>query len=279
MTGKQVLYYTPNTHNGLGMTATKAAGFWYVGNVYDTADIAYGVAQHGLVEPGETALVERIFATIGLQKKPVVYDIGANTGYYSLLAACKYHSQVVAFEPVPAHVACLAESAQLNNVAEHVRIFTCALGEHTSKEELYLSGTGSSLDSAFIGNPDAPHTSVQVETLDTLIAHEGLTLPDFIKIDVEGHERKVLTGAHTLLTQTKPVLFVEITATIKARDFINSEYAETFALLARYGYVAYRLDGTRLVSHDATQAAPDGVHMYLFLDPHTHAFLKEAVDI
>ncbi len=282
ITGRTFLYYKPNNHNELGMTAVKAeAGFWYAGNVYDINDIAYGIAQNGLVEKQETELVDRILKVLAQSKRPVVYDIGANTGYYSIFSAFKHNASVAAFEPVPVHVACLHESRKLNRLEEHIRIFTCGLGDCAEEKVLYLGGSGSSFNSQFLGKPDAESTRVSVETLDALVIREQLAYPDFVKIDVEGFEYNVLRGAQTVLQHSKPILFIEISSSLRSigRAFENDKYIETFSLLSTMGYQPYKLVASVLKQHDTNAPQGEGIHMYLFLHPEIHADLATAIGI
>ncbi len=282
ITGRSFLHYRPNNHNDLGSTAVKAeAGFWYVGNVYDVNDIAYGIAQNGLVERQETKLVDRILEVFAQNRRPTVYDIGANTGYYSILSAYTHNAHVAAFEPVPAHIACLQESRKLNRLEEHIRTFTCGLGDHAEEKVLYLGGSGSSFNQQFLGKPDAESTRVSVETLDAVVNREQLARPDFIKIDVEGFEYSVLRGAQTVLRDSKPVLFIEISSSLRSigREFQNEEYTETFSLLSTMGYLPYKLVDSILKPHDPHAPQGEGIHMYLFLHPEVHTGLAATIGV
>ena len=54
------------------------------------------------------------------------------------------------------------------------------------------------------------HIQVNTDTIDNLVLNEKISKPDFIKIDVEGEEFKVIKGAGKTLQQFKPILFIEI---------------------------------------------------------------------
>lgn len=84
---KKIVYYSKNENNLLGRTAVKSSfGFWYVGDVLDTADISYGILNKGLVEKNETNLVVKILNKLTEERNICFYDIGANTGYYGIMA-------------------------------------------------------------------------------------------------------------------------------------------------------------------------------------------------
>src|SRR5690606_6092375 len=78
----------------------------------------------------------------------VVYDVGANIGFFTVLAAQAVGSAgyVYAFEPVTANIALVRENAALNGF-EHVEAFELAIGNQTSSAELHLASWlgGSSL--------------------------------------------------------------------------------------------------------------------------------------
>lgn len=259
---KRLLYITPNTHNSLGSTAVRSVyGFWYVGNVFDSADIAYGIAQNGTIEPPDTKLVDTILEKISRTVTPVVYDIGANTGFYGVLAAYKFNSRVESFEPVSEHVACIEETKRLNRL-DTLHTHTIALGESEANLELSLAGSGSTLISDFLG--DATHTEkriVPIKPLDSL----NLPAPHFIKIDVEGFEYQVLKGATKTITENLPICFIEISNTFTKRNFKNPHFDETISFFTNRGYTVWRNE-TNLLPFNKKDI-PDGVSMYLFIPP------------
>jgi len=155
----------------------------------------------GLHEEDATRLVARI-------SRPgwTVLDVGANAGYFSLLA-CDLGglgSRAVAFEPNPRMVDLLHRSAALNPRAP-LEIVAAACGEHDGQAGLYLSpdphNTGlSRLLESTAGTGDVP---VAVVRLDAFCAGRELR-PDLIKIYVEGGETGVLFGAEQLLREGHP---------------------------------------------------------------------------
>ena len=99
---KRKILFIPLTQTPPPHAVKSKAGFWYAGNLYDTGDIAYGIAANGQVEQDETILVQRI-----LKQLPSDYnllDIGANTGYYVIMSAYMYpSSKTYSFEPIKHH--------------------------------------------------------------------------------------------------------------------------------------------------------------------------------
>lgn len=254
LTGKQLFYITPNNHNSLGKTAVWCdVGFWYVGNVFDSSDIAYGIAQNGVVEKEDTDLVVRILSNLS---NPVIYDIGANTGYYGILAATKFNATVHSFEPIPEHIFCIKESARINGAQDRIITHTLALGSTKDNLELSLAGSGSTLTKNFLGESSTPTLKVSVETLDSL----NLPAPHFIKIDVEGYEWEVLQGAKETIKKNRPICFIEIAKKFPERKFIHPHFTEIIKFFHNQDYKVERNTAEGLVD---LEDIPDGVSMYL----------------
>ena len=133
---------------------------------------------------------------------PVVFDVGANEGQWikEMLAICPA-AQIHAFEPqkkLAAQIACNFPNVKVNNVA---------LGEISGTLELfdYVNHPGSQHASLLDGVIDGMHSGdsksqmVSIDTLDNYCKQNQIKCIDFLKIDVEGFELKVLLGAQKLL--------------------------------------------------------------------------------
>ncbi len=101
-----------------------------------------------------------------------------------------------------------------------------------------------------------------------------IPVPDFIKIDVEGHEYKVLIGAKEVLSKSLPILFIEIAKTLKNihRGFVHKDYEAIFALLSTWGYIPFIVKDDMVTKFNLTQEE-DGVCMFLFLHKNGHSHL------
>ena len=188
---KKIIYYSRNENNDLGKTAVRSVfDFWYVGDILDAADISYGILNNGLVEKNETNLVVKILNKLIEDRNICFYDIGANTGYYGILAGYlgKGKIKCYSFEPVKEFCNCLQESIHLNRLEDVIKVFNFALGNDGNRENLYLAGSGSSFDKDFIGKNDIQKRTVEIRKLDNITQSANLEKPDFIKIDVEGYE-------------------------------------------------------------------------------------------
>jgi FkbM family methyltransferase len=134
----------------------------------------------------------------------VVYDIGANVGFYALLASClvEAHGHVVAFEPHPRNLAYLYRHLAINRVT-NVTVKEGAVWES--------DGALSILDvpaSSEVKVDPSGTIRVPCFALDTEVFLNGLPSPTVLKIDVEGAEAEVLRGAMKTLIEKRPRLFL-----------------------------------------------------------------------
>jgi len=148
----------------------------------------------GLHEPDEMAFVLHF-----LRPGEVFYDVGANIGSYSLLAAAAGAS-VHAFEPAPATAASLRRNVAANDLQAQVRVHECALGASAGRVQL-THGDDDTTNHVLGANETATRLDeVRMETFDACFEHDR---PGFAKIDVEGYESQVLEGAVGALASGK----------------------------------------------------------------------------
>lgn len=129
----------------------------------------------------------------------LIFDIGANKGYYALMFS-KISKRVIAAEPQPHLQKYLRSLAAWN---KNILVESCAVSEkegeiffHVSTDDTISSASEVFIDrmknARFKEHHWADKIKVKAITLDILIKKYGV--PDFIKIDVEGYEDKVLEG-------------------------------------------------------------------------------------
>lgn len=147
-----------------------------------------------------------------IPKNAVFLDIGANIGMYSLYAAVVKKAQVYAFEPESQNYSLLNKNIFTNNVSKRVRAFCGAISDKDGLDSLYLSNfaLGSSCHSLGeeVGFDLEPRKSPFAQgaisfSIDTLVEKGLIPLPEFVKIDVDGFEHKVLEGARNTLSNEK----------------------------------------------------------------------------
>jgi FkbM family methyltransferase len=154
----------------------------------------------GTFEPQETSSVSRY-----LRPGMTFVDVGANVGYYTALAAKKVAGgggRVVAFEPSPYAFERLGRMVQANRL-EHVTVVNAGLSDSSGKTKIYLGAGSDNHSPTMVAHEGANATDVRIVTLDEEAERLGLKHLDLIKIDVEGHEPKVLAGAQRLLRERR----------------------------------------------------------------------------
>lgn len=140
------------------------------------------------------------------------YNIGANIGFYTLalVRMVGFTGQVVAFEPNPKVRERLLENLSLNSINDRVRVEDCALSDSDGLGHfsLSLSDTQGRFDDLPYVKPGS-NIQVSCKRLDTYVAEVGPT-PDFILMDVEHAEGRVLRGMFQIMEDYKPVIVIEM---------------------------------------------------------------------
>lgn len=145
--------------------------------------------------------------SIAIKRGDVVYDIGANVGFYSLLASALVGpaGRVYSFEPVPRNLHFLEQHLHLNGV-KNCSVFDVAVGcvDGTAN---FDTGPHPSMGHLISGEIRTV-LKVRLVTLDRLVASGKLPAPDVIKCDIEGGEYDALKGALNTLARFNPVIFL-----------------------------------------------------------------------
>lgn len=140
-------------------------------------------------------------------KATVIYDIGANAGYMTMVAAnAAPNAAIHAFEPIPALAADVAASA-LENGFTNVQAHNVALSDGRGTATIHVPRH--MVHASFVPRASAEAIEVQTFALDNLVRSGELPPPSLIKIDVEGAEMMVLRGAEQTLREHRPILIYE----------------------------------------------------------------------
>jgi FkbM family methyltransferase len=185
----------------------------------------------GEYEPETTIIFQQL-----AKKARVILDIGANTGFFSMLAlAANESARAIAFEPVPANYKLLKAHIKINDWEERISLEPQAVSNfvgttkfHIPFDEVPLSG---SLELTGFRGYEGELIEVRVTSIDAFYNREEAI--DLVKIDVEGFEDKVLEGMSGILTRFSPDLIVECN---HDGPFLNIE-----AILQQFGYRFFHL--------------------------------------
>lgn len=184
----------------------------------------------GIVEP-ETQLVFTKLLHPGM----TFYDIGANVGFYSIIAANLVgpKGRVVSFEPLPENVQALKHNVDINHFAQ---VTVCEMALSVTDGELSFAKSHRMTDGRLetverLPSEYSGHIRVATRRLDSIVGEARLPPPHLVKIDVEGAENDVLCGAFSTLADARPVLIIELHGT-------NAAVVRT---LAQAGYCAATL--------------------------------------
>jgi FkbM family methyltransferase len=200
---------------------------------------------------------EKLLYLRAIRKGDVVFDIGANIGYYSILFSklCGKNGFVHCFEPVPETFKLLlqalgnSENTKLNNLAAGNSEDTLEMSydpEDSEKASLIFAPTSTSLTRI-----------VKVLPLDAYAEEIKLDQLDFLKCDVEGFELKTLKGMVNTLSKYLPQLSLEITLAHEQRQ-------ELIELLMSLGYDSFRKIEKGFPNYDPTQDMKEqGDYFYL----------------
>lgn len=174
----------------------------------------------------------------------VIYDIGANVGYFSLLAAelAGPQGQVYAFEPLPRNIEFLRKHIKINQI-ENIEVVEAAVSNRGGEAHFDLGASSAMGHLAEDGG-----LQVQMVALDEMLSAGELRPPDYMKVDVEGAEYEALKGARKLLEKYHPVLFID--------THQREAHLPTIELLQELGYEFEILDGKSLTATKELIARP-----------------------
>ena len=146
----------------------------------------------------------------------IVWDIGANSGVFTM-AAAGLGASVLAVEPDPFLADGLLRSRAANSDLR-VEVLAAAIADARGIATLEIASGGRAANalSAYAGNylpfgQTIARVFVPTVPLDDLLA---ISVPSLVKIDIEGAEIAALTGARRLLSEVRPTLIVEIASEV-----------------------------------------------------------------
>lgn len=176
-----------------------------------------------------------------LKSGMVFFDIGANQGFYALLAAKMVgdSGRVFAFEPVPSQMEKLKRNIKINRL-KNVATEQLAVGSESGFSDMRVCLDGDEAMSSLrepYKDASLKRKAIRVPlfSVDDYVQKINIKSIDFIKIDVEGGELDVLKGAVGAIEKIRPIFMCEI-QDIRTRQW-GYEASEACDFLEKYGYL------------------------------------------
>jgi len=185
--------------------------------------------QEYILQPFEPYTTELFLRA--LKPGAVVLDIGAQFGYYSLLAAkiVGPTGRVFAFEPVPSNFEILKKNIEINNFTSIIRPIRKAAGDKRGIVSIYLYKHSDS--HGMFRHPKATvkeTLSIECITIDEFLEENAINAVNIIKMDIEGYEPYALEGMKQIIFKSSNlILFTELVpgflrlAGVKPEDYLK----------------------------------------------------------
>jgi len=216
-----------------GIVEVHAAGHTILINSKDTG-LAPPLIMHGIFSPAETEVIRSI-----LKPSMVFVDIGANIGYFSLIAArvVGEKGMVYAFEPDNEHFQLLQKNIKKNGYT-NITSVKKAVSDTTGVASFYLKKDNLCAHSLI---PNEKDSVVEVETITLDEYFKTNNNIDVIKIDVEGAEPAVFRGMQKVISINKKIaLITEFYPNALKRCGVSPEtYLQS---IIDSGFILYRID-------------------------------------
>jgi FkbM family methyltransferase len=206
------------------------------------SDLFKRLLRHGFYEPAWSGAFLS-FIKPGMD----IIDVGANVGFYTV-AAAKKGARVLAIEPAEGAFRRLQENVRRNGVEDSVVLFHGLASDTEGEHELHVIEGKEEYSSMAPIQPqyargEGETIKARSRTLDSLAAEFGFN-PGLIKVDTEGAELLVFTGASGILAKDRPVVMSELSNTLLGGfGATGDEVVEIFSDL---GYSVGLADGQPL---------------------------------
>jgi hypothetical protein len=183
-------------------------------------------------------VLEFFFKKLIAFPKPVVLDIGAHTGMFSLMTYFYPQALFYSFEPAPEAFRMLNDNIVLNKISDRVKTYNLALANHVGFGKLKVPVDPGNYGLAVLGNPlrlqNYTTVEVPVDTLDNFATKHEIPKVNLIKMDTEGCELLILTGGEKFIRRHLPDILTENYLPSTAQ--FGHSVVEVTNLLQSWGY-------------------------------------------
>ncbi len=200
-------------------------------SITGSSSIHHKRMQEGTFETDEVKLLISLLADTD-----VFVDVGANIGYFTCLAR-SLKKKVVTIEPLAQNLHYLYRNLY-GNPGPDVDIFPVGLSEKPGVARLFgASSTGASLLQKWAGASQRISRLIPISTLDNVLGDRFTGQKLIIKVDVEGVEKAVLSGATKILRMTpRPIWLIEVCLNEFHPTGVNPDFLATFETFWNLGY-------------------------------------------
>lgn len=211
------------------------------------SNAGYGKS-YSLKASGELSFVRSFLPKLIDNKQPIILDVGANLGEYSVLLQESFpNSKIYSFEPNPNTFAVLKKNLPEGCIPQNF-----GLGITEKTDQLYFDEENTTSVQAtsdkeiletIAKTKKITSTTIKIERLDEFCAANNINHIDFLKIDTEGFEMEVLQGAGEFITKKKIhiIQFEFNEVNIVKRQFLK----DFFEILNQYDF--FRLDENKMI--------------------------------
>jgi FkbM family methyltransferase len=174
-----------------------------------------------------------------VKESMTVLDIGSHIGLMAAVFGKKVgnNGRVFAFEPTPSTVRILRETVRLNH-GTNVSVEPYALADQKGKMTFYISDNLADNSNSLANNHrnDRAEQAIEVDvnTVDDFVKERNIPKVDFMKVDVEGAEFRLLKGARQTIMKHKPRMILALHPF--AINNLGDSLPEIFDLLTEFGY-------------------------------------------
>ncbi len=198
-----------------------------------------------------------------------ILDVGANIGYHALRLARREPQAIIhAFEPLPTSFDYLQRNVALNQLGDQIRVYSHGLSDTNGSFDFFIApenGVNASLKNVAHRDDSQSIIGLTMRLDDWARNHNAK--PDYIKIDVEGAELLVLTGAQNTLVNDRPKVFSELLRKWSAAFDYHPN--DVLNLLAGFGYQCWAVgqEGLRQIG-EVTDNTVETNYAFLHREAH-----------
>lgn len=214
--------------------------FWKLINKVSLLGMNIGAGAH-IEESGEAWMIKNIKNKLG--EKPIIFDVGANTGKYTEFMNNKLGEAAQIFSFEPSNIIFEELKNKFSNT-KNVKLNNFGLGNTNKFVDLYTEDSDSGLSSIYNRRLDHFNKKmknvgrIEIKTIDDFCENNNIDHIDFLKLDIEGNELNALHGAKKLL-EKKKINYIQFE--FGGCNIDSRTYFQDFYYLLNPDYNIYRI--------------------------------------